>query len=136
MEIRPIRTEEDYQAALKEIEVLFEAEPDSPAGEKLEVLVTLVEAYEEKHHKIPLPDPIEAIVYHMDRLGLTRKDLEPYIGSRARVSEILNRRRALSLRMIRSLSKALDIPTEILLQEYPVDHPEGEPRVAERARIY
>lgn len=121
MEIKPIRTEEDYLTALKEIETLFDAEPDSPEGEKMEVLVTLVEAYEEKNYKIPLPDPIESITYHMERLGLDRKDLEPYIGNRARVSEILNRKRSLSLRMIRNLSKGLGIPTEILVQEYPLD---------------
>ncbi len=124
MDIKPIRTEEDYQAALEEIETIFDAEPGTPDGDRLEVLVTLVEAYEEKHHKIPLPDPIEAIEYHMNRLGLTRKDLEPYIGSRARVSEILNRKRPLTLRMIRNLSEGLGIPTEILTQEYPVENEE------------
>lgn len=119
MEIKPIHTEEDYLAALAEIESIFYALPGTPEGDKLEILVTLIEAYEEKHHKIPLPDPIEAIEFHMERLGLTRKDLEPFIGNRARVSEILNRKRPLSIRMIRSLSKGLGIPPEILVQEYP-----------------
>jgi HTH-type transcriptional regulator / antitoxin HigA len=116
--------EEDYQAALEEIDAIFDAEPGTPEGDRLEILVTLVEAYEEKHHRIPLPDPIEAIEFHMERLGLTRKDLEPYIGSRARVSEILNRKRSLTLRMIRNLSEGLGIPTEILTQEYPIENEE------------
>jgi HTH-type transcriptional regulator / antitoxin HigA len=93
MEIRPIKTEADYEAALAEIEVLFEAEPDTPAGYRLEVLTTLVEIYEDENYSIPSPDPIEAIRYHMESRGLVRRDLEPYIGSRARVSEILNRGR-------------------------------------------
>jgi HTH-type transcriptional regulator / antitoxin HigA len=125
MDIKPIHTEGDYLAALEEIHALFEAEPGTPEGNKLEVLVTLVEAYEEKHYRIPSPDPIEAIEYHMERLGLIRKDLEPYIGNRARVSEILNRKRPLSLRMIRNLSKGLGISTEILAQEYPVEKEES-----------
>ncbi len=119
MEIKPVRTEEDYRAALEEIDAVFNAEPGTPEGDKLDILVTLVEAYEEKHHKIPLPDPVAAIEFHMERLGLSRKDLEPYIGNRARVSEILNRKRPLSLRMIRNLSKGLGVPTEVLVQEYP-----------------
>jgi HTH-type transcriptional regulator/antitoxin HigA len=116
MEIRPIKTTEDYQAALEEIERLFDAAPDTPEGDRLEVLVTLVEAYERRHHGIPLPDPIEAIEYHMESRGLSRRDLEPHIGSRARVSEILNRRRPLTLRMIRNLEDGLGIPAEILIQ--------------------
>ncbi len=119
MAIKPIHTEEDYRAALEEIEANFGAEPGTPEGDKLDILVALVEAYEEKHHPIPLPDPIEAIEFHMERLGLSRKDLEPLIGNRARVSEILNRKRPLSIRMIRNLSKGLGIPPEILVQEYP-----------------
>ena len=103
MEIRPIKTEADYQAALEEIERLFDAAPDTPEGDRLEVLVTLVEAYEEKHYTIPLPDPIEAIQYYMESRGLTRRDLESYIGSRGRVSEILKRKRPLSIELIRRL---------------------------------
>jgi|WetSurMetagenome_2_1015567.scaffolds.fasta_scaffold567266_2 HTH-type transcriptional regulator / antitoxin HigA len=118
MEIKPIQTEKDYRTALEEINAIFDAQPGTPDGDKLAILVTLVEAYEEKNHKIPLPDPIAAIEFHMERLGLTRKDLEPYIGSRARVSEILNRKRPLSIRMIRNLSKGLGIPPETLVQEY------------------
>lgn len=119
MEIKPIRTDEDYQAALKEIEAIFDAQPGTPEGDRLEILVILVADYEEKHYPIPLPDPIEAIEFHMERLGLDRKDLEPWIGNRARVSEVLNRKRPLSLRMIRNLPKGLGISMEILVQEYP-----------------
>ena len=118
MDIKPIKTETDYQAALEEIEKLFDAAPDTPEGDRLEVLVTLVEAYEEKHYSIPKPDPIEAILYHMESRGLTRRDLQPYIGSRARVSEVLNRKRPLTMEMIRNLHKGLGIPAEVLIQPY------------------
>ena len=118
MDIRPIKNEADYNAALEEIERLLDAEPNTPEGDQLEILMVLVEAYEDEHHSIPLPNPIAAIKYHMESRGLSRKDLEPYIGSRARVSEILNRRRRLSLNMIRKLSAGLDIPAEILIQPY------------------
>ncbi len=121
MDIKPIHTEEDYDAALEEIDRIFDAKLGTPEGDRLEILVTLVEAYEEEHHKLPLPDPVEAIEFEMDRLGLIRKDLEPYIGNRSRVSEILNCGRPLSLRMIRNLSKGLDIPLEVLVQEYALD---------------
>lgn len=120
MNIRPIKTEADCQAALKEIEGLFDAAPNSPEGDRLEVLTTLVEAYEEQHYSIPAPDPIEAILYHMESRGLTRRDLEPYIGNRARVSEILNRKRSLTLRMIQRLHRELGIPAEVLLQPYRI----------------
>jgi len=120
MDIRPIKTEADYESALKEIESLFDAVPNTPAGDRLEVLTTLVEAYEEQHYPIPSPDPVEAILYHMERRGLTRRDLEPYIGNRARVSEILNRKRSLSLRMIQQLHAELGIPAEVLLQPYRI----------------
>ena len=118
MEIKPIKTETDYQVALEEIDRLFDAAPNTPEGDRLEVLTTLVEAYEDKHYDIPLPDPIEAIVYHMESRGLTRRDLEPYIGSRARVSEILTRKRFLTMRMIRKLHTGLGIPADILIQPY------------------
>ncbi len=118
MEIRPIKTEADYQAALDEIESLFDAEPGTPEGDRLEVLTTLVEAYEDKHYSIPMPDPVAAIEYHMESRGLSRRDLEPYLGSRARVSEILNRRRPLSMEMIRRLHAGLGIPAEVLIQPY------------------
>lgn len=118
MEIRPIKTEADYETALAEIEVLFEAEPGTPDGDRLEVLTTLVEAYEDEHYAIPSPDPIEAIRYYMESRGLVRRDLEPYIGSRARVSEVLNRKRPLSLTMIRRLNKGLGIPADVLIKPY------------------
>ncbi|HEY84860.1 MAG TPA: helix-turn-helix domain-containing protein [Chloroflexi bacterium] len=123
MKITPVKTEADYEIVLAEIEKLFDAEPDTPEGDKLEVLVTLVEAYEEKHYQISPPDPIDAIEYHMERLGLTRRELEPYLGSRARVSEILNRKRPLTLRMVRKLEDGLDIPASILIQQYDLDLP-------------
>ena len=118
MEIRPIKTEADYEAALAEIEALFEAEPGTPESDRLEVLTTLVAAYEEAHYAIPSPDPVEAIKYYMESRGLVRRDLEPYLGSRARVSEILNRKRPLSLTMIRRLNENLGIPAEVLIQPY------------------
>jgi HTH-type transcriptional regulator/antitoxin HigA len=118
VEIKPIKTEADYEATLKEIERLFESEPGTPAGDRLEILTTLVEAYEEEHYHIPPPDPIEAIKYYMESRSLSRRDLEPYLGSRARVSEILNRKRPLSLQMIRKLHNGLGIPAEVLIKPY------------------
>jgi HTH-type transcriptional regulator/antitoxin HigA len=120
MDIWPIKTESDYKAALAEIEQLFNAEPGTPEGDKLDVLTTLVEHYEELHDSIPFPDPIEAIIYHMESRGLSRHDLEPYIGSRARVAEVLNRRRPLSIEMIRRLRTGLGISADVLIQPYPV----------------
>jgi HTH-type transcriptional regulator/antitoxin HigA len=116
--VRPIRNEADYEAALAEIEELFAAEVDTPEGDRLEVLATLVEAYEQKHHPIPPPDPIEALQYHLESRGLTRRDLEPYLGSRARVAEILNRRRSLTIEMIRRLHEGLGLPAEVLIRPY------------------
>lgn len=116
MDIKPIRTETDYQAALKEVERLFDAAPGTPEGDRLDVLSTLIEVYEEKHFTIPLPGPLEALEYYMESRGLTRRDLEPYLGSRARVSEVLNRRRPLSLGMIRKLNTGLGIPAEVLIR--------------------
>lgn len=118
--IRPIRTEADYQAALAEIERLFEAAPNTPEGDCLDVLTTLVETYENQHYSIPAPDPIEVILYYMESRGLSRRDLEPYIGSRARVAEVLNRKRPLSLEMIRRLHVGLGLPADILIQSYRV----------------
>lgn len=118
MNIKPIRSEVDYEAALKTIEQLWDAPQGSPEVDKLDVLVTLVEAYEEKHYPIPPPDPIEAIFHYMESQGLSKSDLEPYLGSQKRVSEVLNRERALSLDMIRRLHKGLGIPADILVQPY------------------
>ena len=119
MEVRPIKSEADYEAALAEIEALMHAERDTPEGDRLDVLVTLVQAYEAEHHPIEAPDPVAAIEFRMEQLGLTRADLEGLIGPSGRVAEVLNRKRPLTLRMIRRLSAALDIPAEILIQEYP-----------------
>jgi HTH-type transcriptional regulator/antitoxin HigA len=120
MEIKPIKTKKDYEAALKEIDRLFAAAPGTREGDRLEVLATLVETYEEKHHRIPPPNPIDAIRYYMESRGLSRSDMEPYIGSRARVSEVLNRKRALTMEMIRNLHKGLGIPAEVLIQPYRI----------------
>jgi HTH-type transcriptional regulator/antitoxin HigA len=125
MEIKPILTEQDHTDALQAIDEIFDAGPGTPEGDRLEVLATLVEAYEARHYSIPLPDPIAAIEYHMQRLGLTRKDLQPLIGSRARVSEVLNRKRPLTIRMIRNLSAELGISAQALLQEYPLVEPKA-----------
>src|SRR5262245_17580360 len=118
MEIRPIKTEADYQAALEEIERLFDAAPNTPMGDRLDVLTTLVEVYEAQHYSLPAPDPIEALTYHLESGGLSRRDLESYLGSRARVAEVLNRKRPLSLEMIRRLHTGLGIAAKILIQPY------------------
>jgi len=130
MTLRPIRNEEDYETALEEIEVLWNAEPDTPEADRLDILVMLVEAYEAEHYSIPDPDPIELILHVMEARGLTRRDLEPYLGSRARVSEILNRRRPLSLEMIRKLQSGLGIPADVLVQPYELQEPRRQPSVA------
>lgn len=118
MQIRPIRTEADYKATLKEVSRLMERDPDlgTPDGDRLDVLVTLVQAYEAKHYPICLPDPIDAIKFRMEQAGLTAKDLEPMIGQRNRVYEILNRKRALTLPMIWKLHQQLGIPAESLIK--------------------
>jgi HTH-type transcriptional regulator/antitoxin HigA len=115
MEIKPVRTSKDHRAALAEVENLWDAKPGTPEHDRLEVLVTLIEAYEAKHHPIPPPDPVEAIRFRMDQMDLDRKDLEGIIGSRARVSEVLSGRRRLSLGMIQRLHHRLGIPAEILI---------------------
>lgn len=113
--IKPIKTEADYEATLARVESLWGALPNTPEGDELEVLFVLVEAYETKHYPIAPPDPIEAIKFEMENRGLKRKDLEPYIGSRGRVSEVLNRKRRLSLEMICNLYKGLGIPLKSLV---------------------
>jgi len=120
MEIKPVKTKKDYESALKEIERLFDATPGTREGDRLEVLATLVEAYEEKHHPIAPPNPIDAIRYYMESRGLARSDMEQFIGSRARVSEVLNRKRALTMEMIRNLHKGLGIPAEVLIRPYRI----------------
>ena len=116
MDIKPIRTEADYRAALTEVEGLMMAEPDTPEGEKLDVLVTLLEAYERQHYPLDLPDPVEAIKFEMEQKGLSVKDLEPMIGKSNRVYEILNHKRSLTLSMIWKLNQQLGIPAESLIK--------------------
>ena len=118
MNIRPIKNENDYEAVLKEIERLFDAVPGTPAGDRLEVLTILVEAYEEKKHNIPLPDPVDAILYHLESRCLSPHDLEQYIGGRKVVTEVLNRQIALSIDMIRRLHEGLGISADVLIQPY------------------
>lgn len=117
MDIKPIKTDDNYRAALKEIESLMTAEADTPEGERLDVLVTLVEAYEKKHFPLELPDPVEAIKFRMDQMGLTAKDLEPMIGRLNRVYEVLNHKRPLTLKMIWKLHRGLGIPAESLIKQ-------------------
>ena len=116
MEIRPIKTEQDYNAAISRIEVLWGAKKDTLQGDELDLLVTLVESYEMKHYPIAPPDPIDAIKFRMEQMDMTKADLIQYIGSQSRVSEVLNRRRKLTLGMIKNLYKGLKIPAEILLE--------------------
>ena len=118
MDIRPIKTEADHRAALNEIDRLMDAALNTLEGDRLDVLTTLVEVYEEKHHAIEAPDPIEAILHRMDALGMSRKDLEPLIGTRARVSEVLSRKRPLTINMIRRIAVAMSIPADILIRQY------------------
>ncbi|RZI47115.1 helix-turn-helix domain-containing protein [Candidatus Finniella inopinata] len=117
MEIRAVRTEEDYEWALAEIDQLMDAVFGTPEGDRLDVLATLVDAYEQKHFPIEDPDPVEAIKFRMEEEGLTPKDLVPYIGQRSHVYEVLNRKRALSMRMAQKLHHNLKIPARIFLQE-------------------
>lgn len=116
MNIKPIKTKADYRAALKTIESLMTAKPNTPEGERLDVLVTLVEAYERKHYPMDLPDPVEAIKFAIEQRGLSVKDLVPIIGASNRVYEVLNRKRSLTLRMIWRLHKHLGIPAESLIR--------------------
>lgn len=120
MDIRPIRTKADYRRALREVERLWDAEPGTPAGDCVDVLVTLIEAYEAEHYAIPAPDPIAAIEFMMEQKRLTRRDLEPAIGSRGRVSEVLTRKRPLTLPMVRALAALLQIPADVLVQSYRI----------------
>jgi HTH-type transcriptional regulator/antitoxin HigA len=120
MQIKPIKTKADHRAALKEIERLIDARPGTPAGDRLEVLTTLVERYESQHEPIEPPNPVDALLYYMESRGLSRRNLEPYLGSRARVAEVLNRRRPLTIEMIRKLHSGLGISAEVLIRPYPV----------------
>jgi HTH-type transcriptional regulator/antitoxin HigA len=115
MDIRPIKTEADYERTLADIERLWGAAENTPEGDTLDILLTLVEAYEKDHYPMDPPEPVEAIKFRMDQMGLSRKDLEPYIGARGRVAEVLNGQRKLSLTMIRRLHTHLHIPLESLI---------------------
>ena len=118
MEIRVIKTEDDYNKALKRLDEIFDAPVDSPKGDEAELLIILIEKYEEMHFPIEAPDPIEAIKFRMEQMNMNKNDLAEVIGYKSRVSEILNRKRKLSLNMIRQLHKKLKIPYESLLTEY------------------
>ena len=118
MDIKVIKTEQDYNQALKRLESIFYAEIDTPEGDEAEILSILIEKYEDEHYPIGMPDPIEAIKFRMEQMGMKQKDLAEIVGFTSRVSEILNRKRKLTLSMIRKLSANLHIPTEVLVQEY------------------
>ena len=115
MDIKPIKTQEDYNLSIMRIEELWGATKDTLEGDELDLLVTLVESYEMKHYPIAPPDPIDAIKFRMEQMGMTKADMVKYLGSQSRVSEILNRKRDLTLKMVKSLYKGLKIPAEILL---------------------
>ncbi|MBZ9728306.1 helix-turn-helix domain-containing protein [Salegentibacter sp. JZCK2] len=118
MKIKPIRNEEDYQNALERLEVIFDAGKGTEEGDELEILAILIDNYENDNFPIGMPDPIEAIKFRMEQMGMKQKDLAEVIGFKSRVSEILNRKRKLTLEMVRKLNKSLHIPTEVLIQEY------------------
>jgi HTH-type transcriptional regulator/antitoxin HigA len=120
-EVKPIRSEADYEKALAEVERLWGARSGTPEGDRLDVLATLIDAYESAHHPIDPPDPIEAIKFRMEQQGLTRKDLEGILGTRTRVAEVLNRRRGLSINMIRRLHDKLGISAEVLIRPSRID---------------
>jgi HTH-type transcriptional regulator / antitoxin HigA len=121
MELRPIKTELDYQNALQEIERLFDAEPNSPEYDRLDILTTLVEAYEQKHYPIEAPDAISAILYYLESRGLSEQDLAVYIDSQQEITAILNRQKPLTLDIIRRLNQDFKIPAEILIQPYALE---------------
>ena len=118
MNIKPIKTEQDYQNALKRLEAIFDAKAGTTEGDELEILGLLIDDYENKHFPIDLPDPIEAIKFRMEQLGYTQNDLSKILGQKSRASEILNKKRKLSLEMIRKLNLTLNIPTNVLIQAY------------------
>jgi HTH-type transcriptional regulator/antitoxin HigA len=115
-DVKPIRSEADYEAALVEVERLWGAKAGTPRGDRLDVLATLIDAWESEHHPMDPPDPIEAIKFRMEQQNLTRKDLEGILGTRTRVAEVLNRRRGLSINMIRRLHERLGISTDVLIR--------------------
>ena len=139
MHLKPIHNDEDHAAALQEIDRLWDAEDGTPEADMLEILVTLVEAYEKDRYELPPPDPIDALEYFLESRGWTRKDLEPCIGSRGRVSEIMSRKRPLTISMIRNLERATGIPASILIQPYVTGQKQNEsgqiPRPSPAVRI-
>jgi len=116
IEVRPIRTKRDYEAALKEVERLWGAKAGTSEGDRLDVLATLIDAYETEHYPLDPPDPVEAIKFRMEQQGLTRRDLEEIIGTRTRIAEVLNRKRGLSIAMIRRLHERLGISADVLIR--------------------
>jgi len=118
MNLKPIKTEADYQAALERLEAIFDAPLGSKEGDELEILSILIDNYEKQHFPIDLPDPIEAIKFRMEQMGMQQKDLAKALGYKSRVSEVLSRKRKLTLGMVRKLSRTLHIPSEVLIQEY------------------
>ena len=118
MNVKVIRTEKEYEDALARLELIFDAVPGTDAGDEVEVLGILIEKYENEHHFIDLPDPIEAIKFRMEQLGYSQGDLADIVGLKSRASEILNKKRKLSLEMIRKISDKMHIPTEVLIQPY------------------
>jgi len=118
MNIKPIKTEQDYDLALERLEMIFDAEPNTEEGDELEILSILIEKYEEEHFPIEFPDPIEAVQFRIEQLGYSQNDLAEIIGLKSRASEILNKKRKLSLSMIRKLTEKLNIPSEVLIQPY------------------
>jgi HTH-type transcriptional regulator/antitoxin HigA len=118
MTIKPIKTKKDYQAAMNRLETIFDAKPGTPEGDELEVLGILIEKYEQEHYPIEYPDPIEAIKFRMEQMGYSQSDLAKVVGLKSRASEILNKKRKLTLEMIRQLHQSLGIPTDVLIQSY------------------
>lgn len=118
MTLKPIRTKKDYEAALKRLDEIFDAKPGTPQGDELEILSLLIERYENESTPLDFPDPIEAIKFRMEQLGYNQNDLAKVIGFKSRASELLNRKRKLTLEMIRKIHQSLSIPTEVLIQDY------------------
>ncbi|MCW3073778.1 MAG: transcriptional regulator [Flaviaesturariibacter sp.] len=118
MQIKPIKTEKDYKTALARLEIIFDAKPNSPEGDELEILGILIDKYEGEQYPIDFPDPIEAIKFRMEQMGYSQSDLAKMVGLKSRASEILNKKRKLTLEMIRQLHQALNIPTGVLIQNY------------------
>ncbi len=118
MDLRPIKTKKDYQNAMTRLELIFDATPGTSQGDELEVLGMLIDKYEQEHYPIDFPDPIEAIKFRMEQLGYSQSDLANVVGLKSRASEILNKKRKLTLEMIRNLHDTLNIPTDVLIQSY------------------